>query len=182
MIQTVSQNSDVQIKVTPGGSSYDYRYYSATVTAKNSSGTVLWTHTYNNLPCTELPAVSEPYIQGNRLYMVIDATLTCFDLYTGDILWTLNGLGGSNEIAVINDHQLVVTSYYGPHLTIVTYQNDELISSSTYDYSNYRWPNHLKVVNGNIQMDMESLEPDCMEKPIQLTIDLKGNILFKKIL
>lgn len=109
LIQTVSQNSDVQIKVTTDGCGSIYSDYSATVTAKNSSGTVLWTHTYNELPLTELPAVSEPYIQGNRLYMVINTTLTCFDLYTGDILWTLNGLGGGNEIAFINDHQLAVT-------------------------------------------------------------------------
>jgi len=66
---------------------------------------LMWADTIVGVSSIDQP----PYIEGERIYFLIDDVLLCLDVHTAERLWVMDG---SWSIGTFNGHQMLVTEEY----------------------------------------------------------------------
>lgn len=132
------------------------------------SGEFVWEYRTEEAYLTELEAVSEIYQDHGTAYFTAHGKLYALDITNGEVKWTYNGVGGSNQVCFDKYGNIYVSGYYGPNVVVVSPKGEKLYIDND---GSYCWVDELEITDDvlNIHYLLDDMGNDDGVKTLDLS-------------
>ena len=131
-----------------------------TVTAIDDAGEAIWRKTFEKVMVGQYDSHTAIGIVDKGYYIVVAGTLYCLGLYSGDEIWSVEGVGASCSWDFDDQDNLYIAGYEGPRLAVIDKKGnvvnkyDSLKNAD--DFQDYYWTSGLYYEDGKVRCTYDS--------------------------